>query len=454
MKQDDTIKALLDRYGGPAPRYTSYPPATRFCPAGREDSYRDILRAMPEGQNVSLYLHIPFCRSLCSYCGCMTRIVHDDDPVRDYVRLLEKEINLVATTLGHRHNVSHIHFGGGSPNLLSRDDINLLLTSIRANFDLAADVEIAMEADPRQMTREKAFDYAHAGINRVSLGVQDFQEETQKAINRLQPFSQIESCTHWLKDAGIGGINFDLMYGLPYQSVDSIADNLRKAMSLSPDRVALFGYAHVPWMKTHQKTLEKYALPDLFERYLQAKKAREMLAQGGYVSIGMDHFAKKDDPMAIACEGGAIRRNFQGYTTDSANTLLAFGISAISRVPEAYVQNTTSFGIYKESLEKGIFPDARWIRVTAEDRLRGEVIENLMCYFTVDCAALCDKYGFSVDYLDDALAALSLMERDGLLEKRARCVTVTETGAPFVRAISACFDAYHEDGMSRHAQAV
>ena len=454
MKQDDSVKNLLHVYGGPAPRYTSYPPATQFAPARPSDSYRDFLLALPEGQNISLYLHIPFCRSMCSYCGCMTRIVHDDGPILDYVRLLEKEINLVATTLGHRHKVSHIHFGGGSPNLLQRDDLNLLLTNIRANFALAPDAEIAMEADPRQLTRDKAFDYARSGITRVSLGVQDFQENTQKAINRLQPFSQIESCVRWLREADIGGINFDLMYGLPYQSVESIADNIQKAISLGPDRVALFGYAHVPWMKPHQKTLEKYALPNSVERYAQAEMARAMLLRGGYAAIGMDHFAKESDSMLAAYETGAIKRNFQGYTNDSAPALLGFGLSAISKVQTAYVQNTTSFGAYKERLEKGIFPDERWIHISADDRLRGGIIETLMCYFKADCAEICKKHEFSIDYLDRDLQKLAMMEQDGLVKIRDRTVTVTEAGAPFVRAIATCFDAYYEEGTSRHARAV
>lgn len=447
-------KQLLEKYGGPAPRYTSYPPATRFRPVGSADSYRDQLIVLPEDEIVSLYLHIPFCRSLCSYCGCMTRVVHDDEPIRNYVRQVEKEINLVVTTLRHRHRVGHIHFGGGSPNLLLRDDLNLLMTSVKANFTVMPDAEIAMEVDPRQMTRDKAADYAHAGINRISLGVQDFQESTQKAINRIQPFSQIESCVRWLRDAGIGAINFDLMYGLPYQTVESIADNIQKAISLNPDRVALFGYAHVPWMKLHQKILEKYALPDMAERYRQSETARHMLKQAGYNAIGMDHFARNGDLLALAYKSGAIKRNFQGYTRDKADTLIGFGLSAISRVPGAYVQNTSHLGAYLEKLERGRFPNERWMQITDEDRLRGEIIENLMCYFNVDCEDVCKKHGFSAAYLDPALKKLDIMKLDGLLKVKGRTVSVTESGMVFIRAIAACFDAYYEGGVLRHARSV
>ncbi|MGZ9097490.1 MAG: oxygen-independent coproporphyrinogen III oxidase [Micavibrio sp.] len=450
----DTNAKLLDKYGGSVPRYTSYPPATQFRPLSRAGFYRDCLLALPEGEAVSLYLHIPFCRSLCSYCGCMTRVVNDDAPIREYVRMLEKEINLVATTLRHSHKAVHIHFGGGSPNLLLRDDLNLLLTDIRANFDLTQDAEIAMEADPRQLTEEKIHDYARAGINRVSLGVQDFQEATQKAINRIQPLSQIQSCVRWIRDAGIAGLNFDLMYGLPYQTVDTIADNVRKALSLNPDRVALFGYAHVPWMKPHQKILEKHALPDSRERYAQAETARALLQQGGYIPIGMDHFARENDTLLAAYESGVIKRNFQGYTSDTAGALLGFGLSAISRVPDAFIQNTMLFSTYKEKLEKGIFPEERLIHIRPEDRLRGEVIESLMCYFKADCGEICQRHGFSGEYLDRDLRKLDIMRQDGLLELNGRSLSVTAGGAIFIRSIAAVFDAYYEEGVSRHASAV
>lgn len=452
---DSEAKKLLEKYGGRAPRYTSYPPATQFRSADSADSYRDGLKALQKDHILSLYIHVPFCRSLCSYCGCMTRVVHNDDPIRDYVRMLEKEIDLVAATLPHRHRVSHIHFGGGSPNLLLNDDLGFLLNSIREKFLLLPDVEIAMEADPRQLTHNKINDYACAGVNRISLGVQDFNEDTQKAINRIQPFAQIELCVRWIRDSGIDAVNFDLMYGLPCQTVDSVADNIVKAVSLGPDRVALFGYAHVPWMKQHQKLLEKYALPDPAERYAQAEMARGILLQNGYCPIGMDHFAKETDTLLSACKTGSMKRNFQGYTNDNADVLLGFGLSAISKLPNAYVQNTTSPGLYKEKLEKGLFADERWIHISDEDRLRSDIIESLMCYFSVDCAALCRKHGFPATYFDRDLEKLGAMEGDGLLRVSGHSVTVTEAGVAFIRTIAACFDAYYsEEGPIIHVRTI
>ncbi len=262
---DVEIEKLLEKHGKPVPRYTSYPPATQFRDVSSADSYYDCLQSLPENQSISLYLHIPFCRSLCSYCGCMTKVVHNDSPIRDYVRLLEKEIEIVARASPSHYKISHIHFGGGSPNLLLSEDLISLLAGIRDNFVILPNAEIAMEVDPRQLTRNKIYDYSLAGVNRISLGVQDFQESTQKAVNRIQPFSQIKRCVSWIRDSGISSINFDLMYGLPYQTTESVSDNIVKALSLEPDCIALFGYAHVPWMKPHQKLLERYVLP--FLRY-------------------------------------------------------------------------------------------------------------------------------------------------------------------------------------------
>lgn len=451
---DVEIKKLLEKYGKSVPRYTSYPPATQFRDTSPADSYRDCLRSLPEDQNISLYLHIPFCRSLCSYCGCMTKIVHNDSPIRDYVRLMEKEIEIFARASLSHHKISHIHFGGGSPNLLLYEDFISLLAKIQDNFVILPNAEIAMEADPRQLTRNKIHDYSLAGINRISLGVQDFQESTQKAINRIQPFSQIERCMSWIRDSGISSVNFDLMYGLPYQTTESVSDNLVKALSLEPDRIALFGYAHVPWMKPHQKLLEKHVLPNFSERYMQSEVARTILLKNGYFSIGMDHFAKETDSLLSAYRARSIKRNFQGYTDDNAGSLVGFGLSAISKLPKAYIQNTTQMHRYRDKIENGLFPDERWIHINNEDSLRGEIIENLMCYFSVDCAALCVRHGFPSDYLDQDLKKLQLMKEDGLLSIVERFVNVTKIGEAFIRPIAACFDRYYEEGNTLHARAI
>ncbi len=448
------IEKLLEKYGKPVPRYTSYPPATQFRDVSSADSYYDCLQSLPEDQSISLYLHIPFCRSLCSYCGCMTKVVHSDSPIRDYVRLLEKEIEIVARSSPSHYKISHIHFGGGSPNLLLSEDLISLLAGIRDNFVIFPNAEIAMEVDPRQLTRNKIYDYSLAGVNRISLGVQDFQESTQKAVNRIQPFSQIKRCVSWIRDSGISSINFDLMYGLPYQTTESVSDNIVKALSLEPDRIALFGYAHVPRMKPHQKLLEKYVLPNLYERYMQSEIARTIMLQNGYSPVGMDHFAKETDSLLSAYRACSIKRNFQGYTDDTAGALIGFGLSAISKFPSAFIQNTTQMHRYRDKIEKGLFPDERWIHINNEDSLRSDIIENLMCYFSVDCADLCVRHGFPPNYLDQDLEKLQLMRNDGLLSIIERSVNVAKIGESFIRPIAACFDTYYEEGNILHARAI
>jgi oxygen-independent coproporphyrinogen III oxidase len=444
-----TTEELLRRYGGAVPRYTSYPTAVQF-----KKDFTPKIGDVPPGTEVSIYLHIPFCRSLCSYCGCLTRVVHDDSPINNYLAVLDEEIGLLGSMTGYSLTAGHIHFGGGSPNLLSGEDIESLINLIDLNFDIRDGAEIAIEADPRQMTAEKARGYALAGVNRVSLGVQDFQRETQLAINRIQPFSQVEACVGWLKDAGIGNINFDLMYGLPCQTEETIADNVQKAVTLNPSRISVFGYAHVPWMRPHQKILEKYTMPGPLERYRQAQVAREAFLNSGYLGIGMDHFALPGDSLAVAAANRELRRNFQGYTTDRAKTLIGLGISSISCLPGAFMQNTTSFKDYKEKLSQGDLPVEKGAYLTPEDVMRADLIEQLMCYFTADTADACRRHGFSEAYLAEDVTSLCEMERDGIVELDGSVVTITESGRPFVRSVCAAFDSYFEGAQNRHARAV
>jgi oxygen-independent coproporphyrinogen-3 oxidase len=441
---------LIQRYGGAAPRYTSYPSAAHFQP-GFSLPWTGRLSGVT---SVSVYLHIPFCRALCTYCGCFTRIVRGDNPIREYLALLEKEIALAGSMAGRRIPAGHVHFGGGSPNLLSGREIGRLLDLIERNFGISEGAEIAMEADPRQMTAAGAGDYAAAGINRISLGVQDFNENTQKAINRIQPLAQIASCVRWLRRAGIGKINFDLIYGLPFQTAETVAENAFKAAVLDPDRLALFGYAHVPWLKTHQKALEKYSLPGPRERHEQAEAARAVLLEEGYAAIGMDHFARPGDTLARAAEEGTLRRNFQGYTIDPSPAVAGFGLSAISRCPDAYMQNTSSFKTYRERLGQNRLPVEKGIALSAEDRLRAAVIERLMCCLPADLGHICRLHGFAPDFLDGCLRKAAAMEQDGLIAAVGRVVTVTERGRRFVRPVCACFDSYFDTTGEKYARAV
>lgn len=445
-----SLTKLLDNYGGAVPRYTSYPSAVQF----RNDFQYPLTEKRLESRDVSIYVHIPFCRSLCSYCGCMTRVAKNDSPIHDYLVSLENEISLLGGLTGYKLNAGHLHFGGGSPNLLDGQTISEIIDLIDIHFNIRDGAEIAIEADPRQLTREKARDYASAGINRVSLGVQDFDPQTQAAINRIQPFSMIDSCVSWLREAGMKSINFDLMYGLPYQTTDSVSANVQKALSLVPDRVAVFGYAHVPWMRPHQKILEKHPLPDAMERFIQAEVVRKEFLESGYRGIGMDHFSMPQDSLAKAADAGTLRRNFQGYTADNFHDLLGIGISSISRLPDAYVQNTTSFKTYKEKLNQGVLPTDKGCSLSGEDKMRSEVIEQLMCYLKVDVAKICQEHGFLNDFLSTELESLHEMVNDGLVQVTGSHVLVTEIGRPFVRAVCARFDPYFDKGKNRHARAV
>lgn len=448
------VENLLQRFSGGAPRYTSYPSAAHFQENFSVSVAESLLQGIPNGATVSLYLHIPFCRSLCHYCGCFTRVVHDDTPIRNYLNLLEQEIDLVGRKAERRFNIGHIHFGGGSPNLLSCADVRRLLDLIEKNIGPLCNAEIAMESDPRQLSASKVKDYVAAGVNRVSLGVQDFNEDVQRAVNRVQPFAQIEECTRWLRDAGIRSINFDLIYGLPFQTAETVADNVFKAAALGADRVALFGYAHVPWMRQHQKNLEKFPLPDAKTRWEQERAAREAFHEEGYIPIGMDHFALPGDTLVSAMRAGQLRRNFQGYTTDQAQTLIASGLSAISGLPNAYVQNTSSFKFYRESLEQGRLPIEKGFVLSAEDVLRANIIEQLMCYFTIDVGELCKQHGFSPDFVDRSLEKVRSMEKDGIVETDGTVVRVSDRGQYFVRSICACFDTHIESQEKRYARAV
>lgn len=449
MQSNQSLEYLLTSYGGAVPRYTSYPSAVQF-----KSDFQPLPIFGKVDSAVSLYVHIPFCRSLCSYCGCMTKVVRGDGPILDYLVSLENEISLRGGMTGHHVDAGHIHFGGGSPNLLDGQSIEEVIDLIDIHFNIKNGSEIAIEADPRQMTPGKARDYAAAGINRVSLGVQDFNPETQAAINRVQPFAMIDNNVAWLRAAGIRSINFDLMYGLPYQTVASVIDNVQKAVSLKPDRIAVFGYAHVPWMRPHQKTLERHTLPNAMERFLQADASRQVLLENGYQTIGMDHFSLPHDTLAIAARNGKLRRNFQGYTSDNLNNLIGLGISSISRFPNAFMQNTTSFKTYKEKLNQGVLPVENGCLLSAEDNMRSEIIENLMCYLSADTSAISHKHGFPENFFDVDIESLRPMIIDGLLERDGGAILVTEIGRPFVRAVCSKFDPYFDRANNRHARAV
>ena len=449
MKED-----ITEKYDLRVPRYTSYPTAPHFHEGVAAETYGDWLRDLPSGAALSLYLHIPYCHEMCWYCGCHTKATRRYAPVRDYVEVLQAEIARVADTVGRRQAVSHVHWGGGTPTILSNSDLASVMAGLRDRFDFAGDAEIAIEADPRTLGYEKTVALADAGVNRASLGVQDCNAHVQAAINRVQPFAQTADAAAALRAAGIERINMDLMYGLPLQTVDDVRRTADQVLTLAPDRLAVFGYAHVPWMKNHQKMIDEAALPNADQRFEQAEAVAEILVAHGYQRIGLDHFARADDPLSVAQRTGQLRRNFQGYTTDRADTLLGFGASAIGSLPQGYVQNVADFGAYARAIGDGALAAVRGIALSDDDRLRRAIIERLMCDLTVDLDGV--SAGFTPELADftGELAALQDFAEGGFVRLDGAAVTVTESGRPWLRVICAVFDRYLQRGQARHSAAV
>ncbi len=450
---------LLARYDGArVPRYTSYPTAPHFTPSVGPDRLLDWLGRLNGGTPASIYLHIPFCESMCWYCGCHTKVVARYQPITEYLEQLRREIDLIADAIPGRLRVGHLHWGGGTPNMVAPDDFSAVMAAIRARFDFTPGAEVATEIDPRTLTPAHVAAMAASGITRASLGVQDFDAGIQQSINRVQPFEQTREAVERLRAAGIGAINLDLMYGLPGQTEAHCRHSAELALSLRPDRLAVFGYAHVPWMKSHQKMIDEAALPDAIARWRQFAVISQTLVAGGQQAIGLDHFARAEDAMAVAQRAGRLRRNFQGYTTDESEVLLGFGASAIGALPEGYVQNSPDYHKYESAIAAGRPATTRGLALTAEDRLRRDLIERLMCDLTVDLEPITARHGAAADHFDTALAGLAGLAADGLVTIAGRRITVPESARPLVRLAAAAFDPYlvpsQESGAAKHSRAI
>jgi len=444
-----TPKAI---FAGHAPRYTSYPTAPHFHPGVNPARYREWLATLPANEPLSLYFHIPFCDTLCWFCACHTTVVNNYAPVADYLDLLLAELDMVSRALPGRQAVSHIHWGGGSPTILAPRDMLRLDRAVRERFDVLPDAAFAVEIDPRGFDADMAAALATCGVTRASLGIQDCDPKVQQAINRIQPMTEVEQCLDLLRGNGITGINLDLVYGLPYQTPDSFARTLSAALALSPQRIAVFGYAHVPSFKKHQALIPDEALPDVDQRLALARLAETTITGAGYQAIGLDHFARPEDCLAQAAQKGTLRRNFQGYTTDTARTLLGFGASAISALPQGYVQNLQATPSYRGALRAGELPVARGIALTREDRLRRDVIEHLMCGLRVDLGEACARHNTAPDALDWALRDLAPLCEAGAVVVRHRLVAVNPDMPQAARLAAAVFDAYLGVGAALHSQ--
>jgi len=454
QQDSQALADLVAKYDGRAPRYTSYPTAVQFAPDVGEATYRQWLSELSGADPVSLYMHVPFCTRLCWYCGCNTRAVNRHEPVAAYVGKLLDEIRMLGQALPMRLPANALHFGGGTPNMLSVDELDVLFGALGQVFELSPDIEVATEIDPPALTREWVMAGARHGLRRASLGVQNLSPEVQAAVDRKGSFEEVARCVGWLREAGVASINLDLMYGLPYQTTTNTLATIDAILGLRPERLALFGYAHVPWMKSHQQLIAEEALPGPAARLDQSEAAAERLVAEGYVRIGLDHFALPTDELAVALAEGRLRRNFQGYTTDAARTLIGMGASAIGAFPQGYVQNVTRELDWRAALDRGELPIARGVALTDEDRFRGEIIERLMCDFAVDLQAVCVRHGRSLADLALILARLEPFRRDGLIESDGSAVRVVGAGRLVVRSICAAADAYFDAQQGRHAKSL
>ena len=446
-------EAIRKHLGARVPRYTSYPTAPHFSTEVGAETVGAWLADLSPGSSVSLYLHVPFCARMCWYCGCNMRLIARYDPVAAYVERLISEIHMRADALGHRQTLTHIHWGGGTPTTLCPADFARVDAAIRERFDIAENAEIAVEIDPRTFDEETADALAAMGCNRASLGVQEFDPGVQAAINRVQPFETVARVCGWLRARGIAALNFDLMYGLPHQTPEMLADTVAQAVTLDPARIAVFGYAHVPWMAKNQRKIDEDALPGGETRFEMAAQAGEQLEALGYQVIGIDHFARPDDNLVVAARNGRLRRNFQGYTTDEADALIGLGASSISALPQGYAQNVVQTNDYLKAIDAGALPVAKGLKLSEEDIWRRAVIERLMCDFAVDLEAIALRFGLTEDAFTDDLARLEPLVSDGLAHIDAKQVHVRTEGRPLARVVAAAFDTYlaGQGAVKRHA---
>jgi oxygen-independent coproporphyrinogen-3 oxidase len=436
------------------PRYTSYPTAPHFSPAIGEKDYRRWLKSMPVREPASIYLHVPFCRSMCWYCGCHTSVTKRDDPIATYAASLHSEAQLVADAIGQRMPISHVHFGGGTPTIMSPETFVDLVGALRYSFFVLPDAEIAVEIDPRTLTEPMTEALGYCGVNRASLGVQSFDPAVQRAINRLQSFEQTADSVERLRRVGVGRINFDLLYGLPLQTVSSCLDTVAKCVELRPDRFSVFGYAHVPSFKKHQRKIAEDSLPDSIERHLQSETIAETLQDAGYIRIGLDHFALPGDSLAVARQDGRLKRNFQGYTDDSADTLIGLGASAIGRMPQGFVQNAVPTRDYLARVAENRLATAKGYMFTEEDRFRADIIERIMCDFAVDLPRVSRLHGRDLRSAIVDQPRIESLIADGAVTITDNRLSISDGAEFLVRSVASAFDAHLAHSAATHSRAV
>ena len=438
---------ILKKYNQPGPRYTSYPTAPLFSADFTAADFTEEIISTNAGTHkaadLSLYFHFPFCESLCYFCGCNMMVSRDRRLIREYNEYLKKEIETLAPLISKKRRVSQMHWGGGTPSYLTPDEILDVGEFIKSKFDFAEDVEASVEIDPRGLTFEHLKAFRRCGFNRISLGVQDFNPVVQETINRIQPEDITRQTIVWARELGFRSINLDLIYGLPFQTLESFRQTVETVIDISPDRIAVFNYAHVPWLKKHQNIFKTETLPSPDERLFILKQTIEQLVGSGYEYIGLDHFAKPTDELAIAQHDNTLYRNFQGYSTKAGCDVYAFGVSAISQFENIYAQNLKNLKDYYGKVETGAAATNVGYRMTADDHIRKETIMQLMCHLQIDKRSIEQRFGIDFeDYFAADLDKLDTFISDGLLENNSERIFIKGAGKLIIRNVAMCFDAH------------
>jgi oxygen-independent coproporphyrinogen-3 oxidase len=458
MKTLNVDLELVRKYNVAGPRYTSYPPATKFTDTvTREQLAEKISENNRTPRDLSVYFHIPFCETLCWFCGCTTVITLNHDKGMAYVEALGREVAKMAPRLHPGRKTVQLHFGGGSPTFLRPDEIRRLGEIIHQRFDFSANIEAGVEVDPRRLTREHLVALREIGFNRASMGVQDFNPTVQQAIHRIQPREMTQQAMDWMRELGFGSINLDLIYGLPHQTPETFNETLDIVLEMKPDRLAVFSYAHVPWIKPAQKILEDKILPTPESKLEVLKLVIERLtADNQYVYIGMDHFAKPSDELAVAQREKKLQRNFQGYSTRAGSDIYAFGMSGVSQVPDAYWQNEKELPKWQAAVDAGDQPLHKAYFVSEEDKIRRETIMRTMCDLSLDFATMSQRLDISFEqHFEKELASLAPFIADGLVKRTAAGLEVTDAGRLFIRNIAMCFDnTLAPAGERRHSKTI
>ncbi|MBC7138081.1 MAG: oxygen-independent coproporphyrinogen III oxidase [Defluviimonas sp.] len=442
----------LGLFDARVPRYTSYPTAPHFSASVGPDRFNDWIEAIPAGSSISLYMHVPFCRRLCWFCACRTQGTRSDEPVRAYADVLLAELALLKRRLAPGVTLSRLHWGGGTPTLMPADMMARVANAVFEAVPMGPGAEFSVEIDPNEIDAARLDALAAAGMNRASIGVQDFDPEIQKIIGREQSHDMTRRAVEMIRDRGVASLNADILYGLPHQTPARIAQSVQMLLSLSPDRVALYGYAHVPWMARRQQMIPSEALPTPEERLDLFETAREMFVREGYSEIGIDHFARPHDGLARAARAGTLRRNFQGYTDDLAPVLVGMGASSISRFPQGFAQNASSTSDHIRAVRDGSFSTHRGHVFSGEDLLRARMIEAVMCDFHIDAGEMIRDTGATPAQLTALFGAAQRAFGD-MVEVTPAGLSIPERARPLTRMIARVFDAY-ELSKAGHSSAI